>query len=236
MPSMNKALISAAGPNMAPMMDCAEPTFARYAEQFGYELIIDRTIKDAADYRSELNKAARWGRIAMMKEVLQDPFDLAVWFDADILITRFDRDIADDLATDCFQGFVWEQSPLPYRRGVNINGGVWPIRQDPDSTRFIGELEKIGMDATGIWADQEAMCKVLGVVMGNSIDGNFMSRPMHPSLFYDRTDWLPAVWNPTGLAKGMAGGRVIHYAGLTNEERLPLMQAQLAAMQDDGIL
>lgn len=232
---MNKALVTAVGPSMHSILECSQPTLERYAATHDYDLIIERDLHDNDDYRHPDNKAARWARVPLMGELIMD-YDLAVWFDADIMITDFERDIAEDVPPDDFQAFVLEQSPLTYRRGFNINTGVWPIRGDPESHAFIREVQKIGMVATSTWASQDAMSRVLGWEMGDSPDGKyFMARPVNPSPFLRRTSWLPVAWNPTGIAKDLPG-RVIHYAGLKNDVRLDLMRQQLRKMQEEGSL
>ncbi len=128
---MNKALISAAGPNMTDIVACARPTFEKYAETHGYELTI-HNIEDSADYKSEANKAARWARIELMENALETA-DFVVWVDADIMITDFNHDIADVVPPEKFQALAFEQSPLPYRLGINLNGGVWTMRSNPES-------------------------------------------------------------------------------------------------------
>lgn len=215
---MSKAIITAAGPNMQPMLDCAEPTFQTFANVHGYELIVDRTIDDSPDRNDDQSRATRWAKVDMMRHALQT-HDLAVWLDADVMITKFDRDIADDIIPTDFQAFVLEQFPTRF----NPNSGVWVMRQDPMSQEFLDTIQKIGQVGT-IFADQGAICTALGWEVARA-EGNrdIIAKPVHPSPFLARTGWLPPEWNPLGMAANWPS-RVQHFAGLANEARLPLMQ------------
>jgi hypothetical protein len=231
---MNKAIVCAAGPVMWPLLECAMPTFERFADEHQYELVINRDLHDAEDYRSTKNKAVRWGKVAMLKEVAES-YDLALWMDADSMFTSFDRDVADDVPKDCFQALTLEQSPRRYRRGFNPNTGVWALRTGERGQQFMVDVLAIGIEQTGIWAEQEAVSKVLGWEMKTDSEGNHISKPVHPSGYLRDTGWLPAEWNPTGLAARWPS-RVLHFAGYKNADRLPLMRQELRRLEYEGLV
>jgi hypothetical protein len=229
---MSRAIISAAGPTMSDVLDCSQPTFERFAEVHGYELDVRRDIEDHPDYFHPLARAARWGKIALIEEML-DKHELVLWMDADAMFTQFDRDLADDFPADCFQALTVEQSSTPYRRGFNPNTGVWAMRQDQDSRDFIAHVMQIGqLDAIG-GTDQEAVCTTLGWEIRK--DDGYDIKPVNYSPFLKRTGWLPFEWNPLGVAAKWPS-RVLHFAGLQNEDRIERMQVELEKLRDNGSL
>lgn len=159
--AMKKALVSAAGPNMQEILACSEPTFEHFADTHGYDLVIDRQLQDHSQHQHPDSKAARWGKIALLEQTIRS-HDLVVWMDADVMIHKFDRDIADDVPHDCFQAFVLELFPHRF----NPNSGVWALRQDEESARFLEDVRGIGqLDHS--WADQGAICTALGWDIGD---------------------------------------------------------------------
>src|SRR5262245_65420996 len=131
---MKKALVSAAGSHMAPVLALAAVTFERFAALHDYDLVLDRDFDDSPNRNSldDASRAARWRKVALLESLLQD-YDFVVWFDADVMITRFDRDIESYVPQDCFQAFVLEQ----YRHRFNPNCGAWAMRNEEMSYRFL---------------------------------------------------------------------------------------------------
>lgn len=222
-----KALVSAAGPNMQEILACSEPTFEQFADIHGYDLVIDRQLRDHSRHQHPRSREGRWGKIALLEATIQS-HDFVVWMDADVMVHKFDRDIAEDVPTNCFQAFVLELFPHRF----NPNSGVWALRQDEESIRFLEAVRGIGqLDHT--WADQDAICTALGWDIGGKKGGG--AKPVHYSPYLARTGWLPPEWNPLGLASRWPS-RTEHFAGMPNEERLPLMQNKLQRLRNSGIL
>lgn len=230
---MKKAIVSAAGPNFSDIMACSEPTFQRYAEEHDYELIIEQLDKDSTDFFHEDARNARMGKLALIKTALEDN-DFVVWMDADTMFTNFDKDIAQDVKKEWFQAFVWEQSERRYRVGINPNTGVWPIRQEEESFAFIESAQGVGQLEDIKGTDQEAVCTSLGLRIEKTED-SYTIRPAVPSPFLNRTGVLPYEWNQLGLAKRWPA-RVLHFAGMKNEKRLPLMRQTLEELEKQGKL
>lgn len=227
---MSKALVTAAGPNMHEMLACSEPTFEQFAGMHGYELIVEHDVVDSPDRKDSQARAARWAKVGFIRRALEE-HNLVVWMDADAMITKFDRDIADDFETDCFQGFALEQ----WRHRFNPNSGVWALRQEPMSFEFLDTIVEIGQQP--IFADQGAICKALGWEITQPEKGSYIyGKPVHPSKFLARTAWLPPEWNPLGMARYSPDPRVKHFAGMPNDQRLQEMRKLYTALVKTGVL
>jgi hypothetical protein len=197
--SGRKALVSAAGSHMAEVLALAAVTFKQFATQHHYDLVIDEDFVDSPNRGDAASLQARWRKIGLLEALLPD-YDLVVWFDADVLIKRFDRDIAKDVPSGCFQAFVLEQYPHRF----NPNTGVWAMRNDEMSYRFLRRLREV--DSPEHWADQAAVCVALGwhvekkTKPGDPGKYQTYAQPAHPTEFVPRTGWLPPEWNPVGYA------------------------------------
>lgn len=166
------------------------PTFQRFADQHNYEVHVEVLPTDCLTRKSPVAKAARWQKMGLLRRLLQNN-DVAVWFDADILICRGDEDIATHLGPDDFQGMVLHSVPAENR--TNPNTGVWVMRQSQAAFDFLDTVESIGMPE-GRWADQGAVMRALGWKLG---DENYHGAriPENGSHFINDTAWLPSGWN-----------------------------------------
>lgn len=222
---------------MAGVLACSEPTFRRYAEIFGYDLLINRQITDGKEYESQETQSARWAKIDCIKSALST-HDVVVWMDADVMITKFDRDIIEDFPETCFHALALEL--FSYR--FNPQTGVWILRRDDMTTDFLAQVEaksRIPELRDHIWADQAGVSAALGwevVDKRVSATGRSEARPVHFSPYLARTGWLSPEWNPQGFAKSVETARVIHFAGQHNEVRQPKMEALLEKMRREGAL
>lgn len=214
----HKVLVSAAGPRMAPLLDVAAPTFQRFARRHGYDLLLDRELDDAAGDRDGRARArARWHKPGLLR-TLVPAYDLVVWIDADAVILRADRDIAEDLPRDCFQGLVLET--FPDRR--NPNTGVWVLRGGSDAGAFLDAVLGLGqLDHS--WADQATVCRLLGWELGDRHGAG--ARPARPSGYLAGTAWLPADWN---RVRPSETARIRHFAGMALPTRLEAMRRVVA--------
>ncbi|MDP4000423.1 MAG: hypothetical protein Q8Q11_03270 [bacterium] len=217
-----KAIISSVTETYAPLLTYSRPTFERFAERHGYEVVIDRRKRDNAPDSPAKRRRARWRKIQLLEKALQQ-FGTVVWFDADVMITKFDRDILADIAGDCFQGLVLEVFPHRY----NPNTGVWVLRQDRDSFRFLAKVRKLGQLNHG-FADQGSVMKALGWELGNY--KHHGAKISYPSQFLIRTSWLPPEWNPLGLASRWPS-RTKHFANMKQTARITAMQAELQRLK-----
>lgn len=205
-------MVTAAGPQMRRMMhDLALPTFRRYAELWGYEVLAEDLGGDgaAADSRAQ---QAKWAKIPLLRAALRE-FPLAVWFDADVLIVRDDEDLAAHLHPQHFQALVLEQ--VPYEHRVNPNTGVWLMRSCPQAFAFLDAVEAAGPQP-GPWADQGAVLYALGWDRGD--DDYRWARPGKGNAFLAATSWLPPSWNQPYL-EGRTSDNVYNSAAESYADR-----------------
>lgn len=189
---MSKALLTAVGPNMRPILaDFSQATFDRFAETHGYEVVVaDIAEDDVSKRRSDVAKQARWQKIRLLRETLAGN-DLVAWFDADIMICRYDEDVADHMGDGDFQAITMQSVPAEGR--VNPNSGVWVMRHCTEAFDFLDAVEEAGLPTEGPWADQAAIMQALGWIKGD--EGYRGARPGPGSRYLAGTAWLPVGWN-----------------------------------------
>ncbi|MGH8828610.1 MAG: hypothetical protein ACRDVZ_13655, partial [Jiangellaceae bacterium] len=152
------AVVTAAGPQMRPVLhELALPTFRRFADRWGYAVLVEDLAGDGAGADSPAQQA-KWAKIRLLRAALVE-FPLAVWLDADVLIVRDDDDIAEHLHPEHFQALAMEH--VPYEHRVNPNTGVWLMRSCPAAFEFLDAVVAAGPQP-GPWADQGAVLVALG--------------------------------------------------------------------------
>jgi hypothetical protein len=215
-----RLVLSAADARMAELLEVGREPRERYARTHGYHI---RTLTWPVVLG---RREARWGKLGALRRALLD-HDVVVWLDADTVICRFDRDIADDVPDDCFQGLVLEHCGDRF----NPNTGVWVMRRDPRSLALLDQLGDAGPPHHS-WSDQAAVCVALGWDLGD-FHGHG-AKPVHGSAFLAGTAWLPPEWNPTGLAEHCVQPRIRHFAGRDLAQRLEAMRTTVMADCQDG--
>ena len=188
---MRKTIVTAAGPNMAPVLTAFSlPTFVSFAERHGYRMQVTYVTEDDADRWSATAKSVRWQKLRFIRSALEQS-DVVVWFDADVLICRTDVDILDSLDAADYQGLVLHTIPLEGR--TNPNTGVWVLRNTEKAFRFLDRVSEIGMPG-GRWADQGAGLRAPERILG---DEHYRGAriPDTPTEFMEGTAWLPIGWN-----------------------------------------
>ncbi|MDP3997056.1 MAG: putative nucleotide-diphospho-sugar transferase [bacterium] len=222
---MRKTIVTAAGPNMAPVLTTfALPLFASFADRHSYRMQVTYVTEDDADRWSATAKSVRWQKLRLIRSALEQS-DVVVWFDADVLICRSDTDIVDLLGTTDYQGLVLHSVPSENR--INPNTGVWVIRNTEKAFRFLDTAMEIGIPA-GRWADQGAVLRALGWVLGNEhYDGARM--PDKPTEFMHGTTWLPIGWNQPYLEKYLCRPMdpnpfAVHFMGMSIADRMKYMR------------
>lgn len=210
-----RLIITAAGPTMAPLTRWTVPTHRALGDRHGYEQVTHR-IRDGHDRSSTAVRAAKWAKVRLLREALEE-HDLVLWLDADAIVRKFDRDPADDLPADAFQGLVLET----FHDRCNPNTGVWLLRRDARSMAFIDEVSAIGqLDHS--WADQAAVCHLLGWELGDHHGHG--ARRARPTAHTSGTSWLPPPWNVVGTTATPAT-RIQHLAGLPLADRVRHLQS-----------
>ena len=182
-------VVTAAGPQMQPALhELALPTFRRWADRNGWEVIAHDLASDgvAADNGAQ---RAKWAKVGLLRDALRN-HPLALWIDADVLLIRHDEDVSIHLHPEHFQALALEQVPAEHR--VNPNTGVWLLRSCAESTAFLDAVQQAGPQP-GPWADQGAVLAALGWDRGDQ--RYHWARPGVGSRFLAGTSWLPPGWN-----------------------------------------
>lgn len=187
---MQKTIVTAAGPSMLPVLTFSLPFFNTFADRHGYDVHVEYLAEDHADRWTDTAKRVRWRKLSFIRAALQNS-DIIVWFDADVLLCRTDTDILDSLGANDYQGLALHS--VPFENRTSPNTGVWVIRNTEKTWRFFDKVEGIGIPE-GRWADQGAVLRALGWVLGNEhYHGARM--PDTPTEFIQGTTWLPLEWN-----------------------------------------
>lgn len=224
-------IVTGAGPNMWNLLnEHALPTFRHFAHRWNYEV---RTCSFQHDGHGADRAAqrAKWSKVGAIREALHE-FPLVLWLDADVVLTRFDEDIAQQLHPDHFQALALEHVPFEHR--VNPNTGVWLMRSCAQAFAFLDAVEEAGPQP-GPWADQGAVLAALGWRRG---DLNYhWAAPGMGTPFALKTSWLSPSWNQPYLddrtdancynsdARSYAGRpmvpfpHAVHFMGMTAEAR-----------------
>lgn len=84
---MRKAIVTFGVGDSRPLLDISLPTFRRYADTHGYELVIGEP---------PVSADVSWRKLPLLIELFREGYDALVWIDADIVVLRHDRDILDD--------------------------------------------------------------------------------------------------------------------------------------------
>jgi hypothetical protein len=188
-PAPRGALVSAAGPRMRAMLhDLALPGFTRYAERWGWEVVVEDLAHDGSDATPDAQRA-KWAKLGLLRQALQR-YPLALWLDADVLLLRDDEDVTAHLHPAHFQALALEQVPSEHR--INPNTGVWLLRSCPQAFAFLEAVESLGPQP-GPWADQGSVLAALGWDRGD--EQYRWARPGPGSAFLSGTSWLPPSWN-----------------------------------------
>lgn len=203
-----KLLLSAAGDAMAPLLALSARTFRAYADRYGYELEL-HAIRDDDDRSSEFVRAAKWRKVSLLRSALERAA-IVLWIDADAAIRRFDRDIAEELPADSFQGLVLER----FHDRCNPNTGVWLLRGNGPARSFLDDVLATGPLAHS-WADQATVCHLLGWDLGDHHGSG--ARPQRATRHRAGTTWLDGAWN--AVAADDPAARIRHLAGRPLDER-----------------
>ena len=230
----NGVLITAAGPRMRDvLLDLSLPSFERFADRWGYDLRVEELPYDGEAADADAQRA-KWTKIRLLREALDD-YSLALWVDADVLLRRYDEDVADHLHPDHFQALVLEH--VPYEHRINPNTGVWLMRSGPTASGFLDAVEAAGPQP-GPWADQGAVLAALGWERGD--ERYHWARPGAGNSYLAATSWLPVGWNQPYLGRrtgtcynssaesyegrpSVADPHALHFMGMTPDARYQCM-------------
>lgn len=165
------------GPH-AELLQIAAPGFARYAAAHDYDLFIPRS---GFFGDKDRERPPSWWKLPLIHHLITQGYDAVLWIDADVVIRRFDKDIAEDCGDQPMHMVVHHTND-----GAVPNCGVWYLRRDflPVSARL---WNRDGFRRSAGWWEQAAVIDFLG----GDPDATPVSVPDGPL-------WgqLPYEWNP----------------------------------------
>jgi hypothetical protein len=200
-----RAICTMAHGSHVPLLDVTAPTFARYAERFGYDYIEVR-------HRLAPNLPVSWDKVPLLQSLVPN-YDVVVWFDADAMIRDDAPDIAAAMRPRRFLHMVEHRvngSRIP-------NAGVIALRGGRVSKRFLDAVWKQRQFVADKWWENAAMLHLLGY---RDLEG---LRPVVPSVWRLGFATLDNAWNsiPEDPA---ARPFVVHCAGIPFAQRLEYLQ------------
>jgi hypothetical protein len=185
------------------LLRLAAVTFRRYAKRHGYQL-------DLREQALDEERPPAWSKVALIRRLL-DQHELVLWLDADTVVVRGDRDIADELPGDRFMAMV--QHTVAGK--ANPNTGVMVIRAGDEARRFFAEVWDQTQYLNHRWWEQAAVMNLLGY------DPETGERARE-SDWHDRIHWLGNEWNSI-RDDPAPRPRIRHWPGFTVTRRFTEM-------------
>lgn len=187
------------------MLRIAVPTFSDYASRHGYDLFVPAKPPDGFD------RPASWAKVLLIRSLIDRGYEEVLWLDADVVIRRHDRDIADDCGPEPLHMVVHETED-----GSVPNCGVWFVRSA--AAEFLSQVwGRTGFRREGGWWEQ---CSVIAC-LGGDPDAEKVSVPPGPM-------WgqLPYEWNPHVLdSRGIKGNARFFHATMIKERAATMRRA-----------
>ena len=204
---MRKAIATFGFGPQATLLDVALPTFRWYAEQHGYDLFVP-----AEESFGSRGRPYPWLKIPLITSLIEGGYGVVLWLDADVVVCRYDRDIAEGAGPEPFSLVVHETED-----GSVPNTGVWLCRPEAlDTLRSLWARD--GCGRSGCWWEQAALIDALGGDPG----AEKVSVPDGP--LWGR---LPYEWNPHRLdGRGVPDDCRFFHATMFHD-RLAEMQARV---------
>jgi hypothetical protein len=219
---MRKAVVTIGIGPLAACLRIALPSFERYAERHGYELIV-------GDGSTADDRPAAWAKIVLLQETLRR-YDFALWIDADALIIDPRRDISDDVRRWHFQGLVRHATV-----GTVPNTGVWVLRSGSTSQRFLADVWNQRQFIDHPWWENAAAMVVLGYDIGKPTDTGYAMGPVtavRNSRYRVLTSWLDKRWNSI-VPDPADQPRIRHWAGQPYAERPIAMRSHQVSVSPE---
>jgi predicted O-methyltransferase YrrM len=201
-----KALVTLGAGDHADLLLVSLPTFERYAERHGYELVVG-TGEEA------MGRPMAWAKVPLLRRTLAE-FDVALWIDADAVVVDAEADVADALEPSAFQAMVEHRTP----QGDCPNTGVWLLRSCAAGDAFLDAVWDSSAAIDHPWWENAAACTALGYELEPTC------RRSRDTEFLHGTQWLPTEWN--SIPKDRATRpRIAHFPGEPVGERLAALRA-----------
>jgi hypothetical protein len=178
-------------------MVLALPSFTRYAERHGYEIVVGDGYANG--------RPPSWGKIPLLQRLLTS-YDFVLWIDADALIIDDTVDLETIVPHDAFQAFV--VTPSVPGAGIAPCCGVWAFRAGMRAQEFLGEVWNQDDLIDHAWWEQAAVMRLTGWRVEYPLAKEEPSEWDDGTFFLDE-EWDMIPWFPIGYASG----KIRHYAG-----------------------
>lgn len=213
MASPRKVLCTIAhGPQTA-LLDLAREPLEDFAARHGYDLHLQTEAEDPS-------RPLSWSKVPLLRRLLGE-YDVAVWVDADAIFLDTSRDIADELEDDRFLYLCMHR----YEGQDAANCGILMLRSCDEALALLDDVWAMTEFVDHPWWEQAAILTQLGFEIG----GDHTAATAHivrPTARFAGTKLLHREWN--SISRDPAPRpRIKHYAGLTHEQRLAGMAADL---------
>jgi lipopolysaccharide biosynthesis glycosyltransferase len=156
------------------------PTLYDYAQQHQYDLFIPSEFF----FNDETKKLPpAWWKIDIIQHLFNQ-YDQILWIDADVLICRFEKDIADDMDINNDFGVVVHETP----DGQVPNCGVWFLNKS--CINWLYKLKNFtNFRRSKYWWEQAALLHLIGV----DPDAEKIVLPNNYTVKWQSLDYS---WNP----------------------------------------
>jgi len=191
------ALCSLATGPFIEFLETAAPTFERYAQVQGYDLVLSAEPLDPG-------RPASWSKLALVSSLL-DTYEVVIWLDADTVVVRYDSAFPEPEGLQ-----VMSMVPHPQERNEAMtvpNAGVFCLRNSDDTRRFLAEWTSAPTELyQHNWWENAALLKMFG----------YSLEPPYPivgeSAWRDRVRWLDLRWNSVPGYCSAPDPVVVHHA------------------------
>ena len=150
---MRRAILSFGVGLHADLLDIAWPSFERFAELHGWELI------DCNPEPGFSDRPPSWWKIPFMLEALNGDFDEVLWLGADTVIVDPSEDIT--MPAPAWQALVIHDTP----DGFVPNADVWLVR--PKMRHVLEQVWSMTQHIDSPWWEQTALVEMMGYVTSN---------------------------------------------------------------------
>jgi hypothetical protein len=186
------------------LLGLAARSFGPFARRHGYDLHLHTAAVDPS-------RPVPWSKVPILRDLLTR-YETVVWLDSDLVIV----DPREDLPRPEFMALAVHET----KEGRMPNSGVWVLRADALTDRFLAEVWAQEDLIDHQWWENAAICRLLG----------YRLDPVGPGVeteWLRRTTWLDSRWNSIRDAPAEPA-RIRHYPGYSTKVRAAFMARDLA--------
>lgn len=159
------------------LLGLSVPGIYKYAAKHGYDIYLPNPYSFGGNV---VKLHPSWWKLVLFQHLFQQ-YDSVLWIDADVLICKFDKDIAEDVGQDKDFGLVVhnvknEQIP---------NCGVWYLNQSCMSW-LMRLYEYQNLPQSWCWWEQAALIHLLSTNEGSTIQWSSLPYEWNPHLHDNR--------------------------------------------------